>query len=488
MVRCSQVEVPTNPTDMLVFGAYIPETTLYQYGQPPQTIPAHWSTSDCILTQQYSSGTATFHGLTLLSTYPGEVDLRQSANVASLDVRAGKIKQNDLATIGSGLAGTITVTTGLFWSGGTINSNTVAGDLKLAPGAQGTAAPTNGGTVDLGSTLTLLGGSTLGSLLNMYEGTFNINNGNGFVVEDHSLFRINAPVPKQSDPPTIDGKITINGKPNPPNDQGQVTVLQGAICEIVADDRPANNTLPAKVEFKGEKPRLYNAGSVSIRDRAELRFIPTGKDEDGVDFDGAGGGLIQDTFNIGTPQTVVQAGCGIICQGKTRVAITDGALRLEEERENGQPVAIQDPIRIKAAGDTVALDMGANATLTRDNTIPQVPLTLNISGSTKSIECLGTIELYAEKGQYINDKILASGQVVFGGAAKIGMKWFNNNGSLAPSGDWWTLIESTYSDPNNTAAISGNPTFIYPPLNPPFELLVAGVSSDNKKYQVCPNS
>ena len=61
---------------------------------------------------------------------------------------------------------------GLYWTGGTINSNTVAGS-QLGPARRGHIHPDeNDGAVDLGSTLTLLEhrDHPPGGTLNIYEG------------------------------------------------------------------------------------------------------------------------------------------------------------------------------------------------------------------------------------------------------------------------------------------------------------------------------
>ena len=99
-----------------------------------------------------------------LETYPGEVDLRQSANLQDLKMFGGRIKQDDPAALALSTpnAGTINVGTLLNWTGGTLNSNVILGTIVLAPGASGVAKPSFSnpdvnGKVKLGSILILQG-------------------------------------------------------------------------------------------------------------------------------------------------------------------------------------------------------------------------------------------------------------------------------------------------------------------------------------------
>lgn len=206
VVRCTTADTPTSPLEDLIFGAWIPTTYIYQYGQQQQTVAAHQSNADCIMTQASgytTGGVANYRGLTLLAAYTHEVDLRQSASVTALDVRSGKIKQNDQGTVGGGNAGTLTVTQSLDWTGGTINSNTVAGAFVLASTAAGSIDPGDGNTVTLGDTLTLLGNNTTeyGATLTHHTGVWELSQGTGIVVEGWAKLNLIASEVDTTSPP-----------------------------------------------------------------------------------------------------------------------------------------------------------------------------------------------------------------------------------------------------------------------------------------------
>ncbi len=210
IVRCTTADTPTSPLEDLIFGAWIPVTYVYQYGGQQQTIAAHQSNADCVLSQasQYTTnGVANYRGVTLLSAYTKEIDLRQSANVTALDVRSGKIKQNDQGTVGSGNAGTLTVVQTLDWTGGTINSNTVPGAFVLASTAAGSINPGDGNTVTLGDTLTLKGNNTteLGAVLTHHTGVWKLSQGTGIVVEGWANLNLIADEVDTTSPPSPPG-------------------------------------------------------------------------------------------------------------------------------------------------------------------------------------------------------------------------------------------------------------------------------------------
>jgi hypothetical protein len=377
----------------------------------------------------------------------------------------------------------VTVTSTFSWTGGNLNTSSTAGEYRIQT-PLGVIDP-NGNMVGTGSTIAIQknAASQLGSSLQVKPGTIDLTNVVQIIVDDACRINLNPAPKKPSDPPTIPGEIVLNSNPATPDEDGTVYVRRGGYCEIKADSRPPANTDLARVTFSGSSAQLRNDGIVYVQDRAWLKFAPAA---------GTTGGIRQtDGLAPIPPRMSIQAGCVITCTGQANVRILVGTLKLEELWASGQPVANQPAVTIEAACNTPAVTIGANAILTREDPTPQVPVKLNIKGAaTVSLQCDGTLELYAKKSEYLNDKITTDGRVVFGSAAKIGMKWFNNNESF-PVYDPppWTLIESTYVDLGGVlTAISGNPTFIYLPLNPPYELLVAGVSSDNKKYQVQPNS
>jgi hypothetical protein len=379
MRRCTSADTPTSPGEQLIFGSYIPDTYLYQYGSPPQFIPAHWSTTaDCILTQesQYTTnGVANYLGVQLLSTYTSEITLTQSASITSLDVRSGKIKQNDTVSLANNAgAGTITVMQGLNWIGGTINSNTVAGNLDLYYGANGTIHP-DGGTVNLGSTLTLLGGAIpqIGSTLTVESGTVKVNRGDGFVVNMLCLLLVQ---PKaESDTTAVDPKVTLDGGPAPPVN-GILTVKPGGKLLVKAKDRPANNVQPATFVVKGNNSKVNNFGETEVRDRSFIQVSNSGA-----------AGYEQDQPNADKPlRTILEAGCGITCTVSSVIVIRKGTLELAERRgTNGVPEDEQPKIVITGTANADwVLRIQQGATLKRADAAPKAQLILDIQGGRSS--------------------------------------------------------------------------------------------------------
>lgn len=439
VVRCTTPEAPTNSATSMVFGHLIPTHTWYRYGQPPLTIYSHLADADCVLTQD-GNGVASFTGIRLLPAYTCEIDLQESATVVSLDVRGGKIKQNDPATVGSGDAGTLTVTHGLFWSGGTINSNTVPGKFNLAAGANGTITPLNSGTVDLGSTFTLLGDEAreLGSNLEIDPGTIKVNRGDGFVVNMLCLMLVQ---PKaEEDTSAVDPEVTLDGGPATPVG-GILTVKPGGKLLVKAKNRPANNTQPATFVVEGNNAKVYNQGQVEVRDRSFIQVSNTGA-----------AGFEQDQPNANKPlRTILEAGCGITCMASSVIVIRKGTFELAERRgADGVPEDVQDAIVITGTANADwVLQIKQDATLKRADAAPKKPLYLEIREAVKSFAFDGTVELYAVKDQPRSDQIEVTGKGKFGNTSKLKVTWFDNAPAIQKKDESWHLVRSTYTDTMN---------------------------------------
>jgi hypothetical protein len=292
-------------------------------------------------------------------------------------------------------------------------------------------------------------------------------------------------VPKQQPNTTdITGDIIVSGDDTV---DGFLKVDDGGTATITSKNRPPNSIGKAVFKLEGSTPYLLNFGTVELKDRADLQFIFNAA----IPNNGGPGGFRQQQGRAApgqpapqVPVLKIEAGCFITCESTAWVCITAGNVELAERRNAGVPEADQPDITITAGPTATALEINQNATLKRADATPMKQLDLVIKNAGVSLDCDGTLELYAEKDGDASDKILASnGRVTFGQTATVRMKWFNNAGSLA--GDW-VLIESTYT--GQQAAITGNPNFVDPPLNPPYELLVPGLNSNNKKYQVQRNS
>ena len=479
--RATTVEVPTS--DQMIFGAYIPQTTVYSYGAPPQTISAHWATTaDCTLTQVSSitrDGLPYFPGITMLNTYVGEIDLRQSAVVDYLDVYGGRLKQNDAAALNSGAnanAGTLRVDMDLDWTDGTINSNAVAGFLNLAPQATGLIHPADGndGTVDLGSTLTQLENTstTLQSgELEVEPGIIHLNAGDGFVVQKGRRLR-NAPVPKGviANAKAIDGEIWIEDKKatTSPDADGVVQVDAGAEYTLRPKNgtRPAGNTGPAVVRIAGPNPWVQNKGKVTMTDRAEMLFEFDSKAVQVGNPGNAVKGFNQQNSGPGNPSSAlfIEAGCTITCGKVAQVTIEAGAVIMTERRNAmGVPEATQPPITITGDKATDGILVMTQAALLSHQDA-KVPLQLVINcDKGKAIKSVGQIELFLVRDDATkNDQINTDGRVVLIGGNLV-MKWFKDESFLPQVNDAWELIKTTYTGAG--AAISNAATPVYPDLH-----------------------
>ncbi len=497
--RAYMVEVPTS--DGMIFGAYIPQTTVYQYGQPPQTIPAHWATSaDCILTQVPSitrDGLPYFRGFTALSTYVGEIDLRQTAVMDEVVMHGGRLKQNDATALGGSNpnAGTLRVDMNLNWTDGTLNSNTTDGFINLSPHAAGLIHPVDGndGDVDLGSTLTQLAHldtTTEGGELVIEPGTVNLKDGKGFVVQKGRRLRC-APVPWNYR--DITGEIRIKDQKDPVTpDDGVLKVEGDAKFIIQPKDRPQLNLGKAVVKIDGPNPVVDNAGSVTLVDRAELLFILDETKAAPPNPANPAPGVWQHDPGAGflAPSLSVEAGCFITCGKRAQVMIETGGLILTERRDAaGEPTTSnQPPITISGEKETdgVVTLMQA-ALLTHQD--PKVPLQLVINSKKgKAIRSSGQIELSLVRGDATkNDQIKTDGRIQLNTGSKVVMKWFKDEGFLPQVNDFWKLMDSSYADPMGVdPAISDNSTPEFPPLHVGVngvdeELLVYETSADNKE-------
>ncbi len=377
-------------------------------------------------------------GLPGLVGYWNTVTLADSFSVGALTVECGYISQGS-SSVPSGNGSTLTVTSSLNWTGGTLNSNSVAGFINLAPGATGVAEPsfTNpgiNGTVYLGSVLTTQASSTL----TVKAGTYNMTVSCGFNVLASSLLNLapGAPVPKRpEEPPPLDGEFSIKF------DNGQAATYattQSTTIKVFSDAtmtiQPAlgGKGVYSQVEFTGQDCGIENRGTVVIRDKTQVKF----------NQDAGGTGAYQQVDE--SALTRVEAGCGFIGKDEqdSKVLIEKGVFEMTElSGGNGQPLATQPNVFIGRAINGTAYPsgfyLGPFALLRHaDATVPMI---LDVRGTFKF---RGTVELFADTTANKNDQIIVSGQVkVVGGT--VAMRWFNPNSS--PLGQEWNLITSDYT-------------------------------------------
>ena len=117
-----------------------------------------------------------FAGVSIASDYTGVITLSGSVTTSVFAMHGGTLDQPSVT-------GTdLTVTGSFTWDGGTLNSTDNLATVTIKGSTTtGTIAPAGGGTVNLGSNLTL----ESGAVVTMKEGTVNLTNG-GFALEINS--------------------------------------------------------------------------------------------------------------------------------------------------------------------------------------------------------------------------------------------------------------------------------------------------------------
>lgn len=420
--------------------------------------------------------------------YWGTVTLADSFAVRDLVVDCGYINQADPTTLAlstAAHAGTLTVTTALDWTGGTLNSNTTAGYIDLAPGSISTAEPsfTNpgiNGTVFLGSTLTLKGTEPnlpgLGSTLNVLSGTYKLlRDGADFVVGSGSTINME-PVPKPpQDPPTTPGLIRIDGENKTKHaKRGGLEVEDGGTAIVKAKDRPANNFDSALVDFTGTVSKLDNAGTVILKDYAWMRFTHTDEEMPAL------GGFIQanEESNPINPKEklLLEAGSKITCRERAAVQILNGVLEMTEKRDSaGDLLETQPDVEIVGSNHAdvqYALWIEMNTRL-RAGAGRSIPIKLAIWGK---LQWSGDIELYADHTAYRSDEVVVSNRILvdneqrpFGQGKpdpKLKVAWFNAaQGEPVTGLSAWDLVVSNFVQPpgEENLPIDKEPKYEAPP-------------------------
>jgi hypothetical protein len=361
-------------------------------------------------------------------------------------------------------AGDFTVSGTFSWTGGGIQAgpraplnsggNIVPGKFNLAPTASGVAEPVGGGTVQLGSIVTLQGNEAnqTGSTLDVKDGTYNFNNRhvslrvNPFAALD---FVLGAPVPKP--PGEIDGVIRINHeKADPAAFDNQISIDHDAKATISPANRRTDRPI-ASLEITAPKPRIINAGLLEIYDKTDLRFITT-NNELGEPHTGEGGGLTQRNdpghFNA---QTVIEAGCSITCRQKTNVTIEAGEFVLKDGPAPGSNPSegfAQLPVTISSPDETRAdqtLVMQENTLLdhnthTAGGSLGRIELAV-----TGNVILDGTVKMYLHPAENKNDQINVTGYVSFTEPSRLITYWFESTGTMRAVMQEWTVVSSGYT-------------------------------------------
>lgn len=412
--------VPT-PDDILVFRGPINTST----NPPLPQSGSNTSVTFVSIPPPVPYAPDTYAGVRIIDDYSGTLTI-------PFDIKFGEYTQTSGNTSTPGK--NVTIDGSFSWKGGHLNTSSTAGEYRIAV-PLGVMDP-NGGSVSSGSTIRLQANwAGIAGAVEMLAGDYTMRIGQSIIVQDESILRIKAPVPRNlpPPPPPIPGKITINfeeaGLKN-----GELKVEPDSICEVEADER-GTSTLPARVELKAKEPKLINWGIVKIMDTSELLFTPdTGED----------GGLVQKGNDA---VTQITAGCKITGMQSAGVTIEKGRLELREALgEDGEPLADQPDVVIQGSNtevDQYALKLEAGTFLKRADVGPSKKIKLRIEGH---LLCSGTIEMYASPIADRNDRIQASGRVWLDDAVSIlEVKWFDETGDVRAIGSEWTLITSAYT-------------------------------------------
>jgi hypothetical protein len=348
----------------------------------------------------------------------------------------------------------LTVDFAFNWTGGTINDGDLAGQLNLAPGATGLAEPVNGGTVGLGSTITLLGnGSTqTGSTLELRDGTYSVLRGH-FEVEKHSTL-INAPVPAAAGTGV---SIKPDGTDAERTEDGSI-VNEGT---VIFTSRGRNqSTVPAPMTMKGPGRRVTNTGSGVVRIESffkltlEITEIP---DEDVVT---AYRQYLPDEHQPCV--TWLEAGSQIVSEQNAQVRIEEGDLNIVPVFNGGVPYQGVDQVAKITMGvpnGTPALVIGRTVVpsiilgdpplvwIARIN-FPQTDAAFTVLDVNGRIDCAGDLSMGLSRSTANASDFIKAREMIFGGDTKVWLEW--QCGSLLgnPVGEnaMWDLVRVTEND------------------------------------------
>lgn len=404
---------------------------------------------------------STYAGLHLVNGYDGVITFQS-------DTSFGVYEQTCGTTTGGSNPLTTTVTGTLTWTGGTINSHpTVAGAFNLAAGATGLIAPTNGGTVDLGSTLTLLGNEEEeeGSTLTVKRGTVNLNNGDGFRVMPLSRLNLQA---KSGPTGFVKLKGVKQGLDKP------VIVSENATWVVETDGRAAGDTSPSTVLLEMAGVGVFgNQGITTVRDRTELLIRGAGD---------ADGGYSQ--FDKNTAVTNLEAGSMISTFGGRNVVINRGTLNIQTLEVNGQPVAVQ-PAAIISNVDQNG-NRGTALIMMEDTILKMGGARYNRLLVRGDFETDGETRLAVSRTSDESDKVIVTGDVTMAPTrAKLTLRWGAPAAPLTvPVPTVWLLIEST-GEGKKVKSLPNADRITYPsdpdPSNPEhLDLLVLLRNSDKE--------
>jgi hypothetical protein len=372
--------------------------------------------------------------------YTGSVEVARDLQVNILQVHSGYLAQRyatDLYTSGNTHAGDFTVSGDFLWTGGGIqygprapvhNGEIVPGKFNLAATATGLAEPTNGGTVQLGSTVTLLGNESTetGSTLSMIGGKFDVYRGQFVVAAFSHLFLIS----KMADPLKATVTITDKGGTQTP---AMLDVNANGTATVTTDREPGAADTPGEKTFVGKRVGgiVTNHGKVDINSRSVLILADAG---------GAlGGGVYQQQTQPHNPSapanpaptTRLETDSEIRCLGElSSITFTTGTLEVPRRIVGGDP----------AAGDEAVLT--AEVVWLKEAASTTMPGTwynrLKIVGDFMYD---GEFRTAISRTSTKCDHIVATGEVIVTeNKAKLTVRWGNTDPRTATQ---WAVVKST---------------------------------------------
>jgi hypothetical protein len=370
-------------------------------------------------------------GLPGLVGYWNTVTLADSFSVGALTVECGYISQGS-SSVPSGNGSTLTVTSSLSWTGGTLNSNSVAGFINLAPGASGVAKPsfTNpsiNGTVKLGSTVNLLGDTFgLGSTLDVLKGTFKILGGDGFEVREFCQLQVKPE-------PTITGAVTMDATTLSNVDKSIIKVAANGNVKFKPENR-GQSTLLAIFDAKGSRASLLNAGgTVSVEDRTEVQLSGVF----GLANEPAEGRW---SFMQTAGHTKLEAGSKIVTGHGMYASAGNIDIRPLLDASTGQPAATQ-PDAFIGADPTALFTLQLRGTARLWMPGPGPYLKLHIQGDWYWVGGVVSFALVPST-ENKSDKIHVTGTVYVVNAPTLELRWPTQNAAMTAVSQFtnWTLI------------------------------------------------
>jgi hypothetical protein len=405
-----------------------------------------------------------FAGVSLQDGYTGTVDFKCSAFLGTLDMKGAPssgIAQNDPYQYssypsGAQYGGQISVTSAFTWNAGSINAGPLATKnafLNLMPTATGIAAPLNGGTVNLGSTVTTLGNETTqtGSTFTIRRGIYHLLLDSGFVAAAFGTLVCKA------DPIA---QIIVDGV-GKTGTSSSINVEAKGKAEITCDRADGNTTLATVKITEGSTTKtasFENSGTTTIHDRTSLQIGETAAKK--------GSSYLQVTAGA---KTVLEAGSKITCVDEATVRIGKGTFEVQPitvdgvEPEN-QPEAVIDTTGVLLdSGLKTGLSLNTEATLTMPGSQYGK---LRVKGD---FYWIGEVKLALARDTTRSDQLIVTQDItVSRDFAKLTLRWGNQARELQAPPATWVPIRCV----TGSAALPKDDFILLPPLPLSRELTV----------------